>query len=285
MLIDIVEHRLSSRKLAWRPEAAATVVLVAGGYPGKVENGKQIFGLDEAERIQGVKVYHAGTRLEDGRVLHRRRPHFERDRARSHAGRGSGAGVLRRADDRIRRKRLPERYRKERIGKATMNPIVGIIMGSDSDLPVMQEAAKILKQFEIPYEIGVYSAHRSPHRTAEYVRTARERGLKVIIAGAGSSAHLAGVTAAETTLPVIGVPIDSSPLSGFDALLSTVQMPPGVPVATMGVGKSGATNAGIFAVQILALADEKLAGKLSEYKAQSGKGRCREKQKSTEQAV
>jgi phosphoribosylaminoimidazole carboxylase PurE protein len=149
-----------------------------------------------------------------------------------------------------------------------MKPVVGIIMGSDSDLPVMQETTKVLKQFEIPYEIGVYSAHRSPHRTAEYVRTARGRGLKVIIAGAGNSAHLAGVTAAETTLPVIGVPIDSSPLSGFDALLSTVQMPPGVPVATMGVGKSGATNAGVFAVQILAVGDEALAMKFADYKAQ-----------------
>jgi phosphoribosylaminoimidazole carboxylase PurE protein len=148
-----------------------------------------------------------------------------------------------------------------------MKPLIGIIMGSDSDLPTMQEAVKVLKQFEIPYEIGVYSAHRSPHRTNEYVRSARDRGLKLIIAGAGSSAHLAGVTAAETTLPVIGVPIDSSPLSGFDALLSTVQMPPGVPVATMGVGKSGATNAAIFAIEVLALGDDRLAGKLAEYKA------------------
>jgi 5-(carboxyamino)imidazole ribonucleotide mutase len=147
-----------------------------------------------------------------------------------------------------------------------MKPVVGIIMGSDSDIEIMQEAAKILKQFDVGYEIGVYSAHRSPHRTADYVKSARERGLKVIIAGAGSSAHLAGVTAAETTLPVVGVPIGSSPLSGFDSLLSTVQMPPGVPVATMGVGKSGATNAGIFAVQILALEDEKLMQRLVEYK-------------------
>jgi 5-(carboxyamino)imidazole ribonucleotide mutase len=149
-----------------------------------------------------------------------------------------------------------------------MKPVVGIIMGSDSDLQVMQEAANVLKQFDVSYEIGVYSAHRSPHRTADYVKSARERGLKVIIAGAGSSAHLAGVTAAETTLPVIGVPIDSSPLSGLDSLLSTVQMPPGVPVATMGVGKSGATNAGIFAVQILALEDEKLTKRLADHKAQ-----------------
>src|SRR5689334_23834362 len=118
-----------------------------------------------------------------------------------------------------------------------MTALVGIIMGSDSDLPVMQETVKILKQFEVGYEIGVYSAHRSPHRTLEYVKSARDRGLKLIVAGAGASAHLAGVSAAETTLPVIGVPIDSSPLSGFDAPLATVQMPPGVPVATTGVGK------------------------------------------------
>src|SRR5947208_14451406 len=107
-----------------------------------------------------------------------------------------------------------------------MKPIVGIIMGSDSDLPILQEAAMILKQFDIPYEIGVYSAHRSPHRTAEYVRTARDRGVKLIIAGAGSSAHLAGVAAAEPTLPVIGVPVDSWPRSGFDVLLSTGELPP-----------------------------------------------------------
>jgi len=165
-----------------------------------------------------------------------------------------------------------------------MNSLVGIIMGSDSDFPVMQEAVKVLSRFEVPYEIGVYSAHRSPHRTAEYVRSARQRGLKVIIAGAGSSAHLAGVTAAETTLPVIGVPMDSSPLSGMDALLSTVQMPPGVPVATMGVGKSGATNAGIFAVQMLALADERLAAKLSEYKLQLEQSVAEKSQKIQQQS-
>ena len=149
-----------------------------------------------------------------------------------------------------------------------MKPVVGIIMGSDSDAAVMAEAAKVLKEFGVPYEIGVYSAHRSPHRTLEYVRSASERGLKVIIAGAGSSAHLAGVTAAETTLPVIGVPIDSSPLTGLDSLMSTVQMPPGVPVATMGVGKSGATNAAVLAVQILALGDAALRQKLVDYKVE-----------------
>ena len=148
-----------------------------------------------------------------------------------------------------------------------MKPLVGIIMGSDSDAPIMQEAAKTLQQFGVEYEIGVYSAHRSPHRTNEYVTSARARGLKMLIAGAGSSAHLAGVAAAETILPVIGVPIDSSPLSGFDALMATVQMPPGVPVSTMGVGKSGAINAAILAVEILALSDPSLAEKLVDYKA------------------
>jgi phosphoribosylaminoimidazole carboxylase PurE protein len=164
-----------------------------------------------------------------------------------------------------------------------MKAVVGIIMGSDSDLPVMQEASKVLKQFEIPYEIGVYSAHRSPHRTAEYVRSARDRGLKVIIAGAGSSAHLAGVTAAETTLPVIGVPIDSSPLHGFDSLLATVQMPPGVPVATMGVGKSGATNAAFFAIQILALGNPALTKRLADYKEQLEKTVAEKSKKVAEQ--
>ena len=147
-----------------------------------------------------------------------------------------------------------------------MKPVVGILMGSDSDLPIMQEAARVLKDFGVSHEIEVTSAHRSPKRTRQYLETARSRGLKLFIVGAGAAAHLAGVVAAETTLPVIGIPIDSSPLKGMDALLSTVQMPPGVPVATMAVGKAGATNAGILAVEILALSDAELAKKLEVYK-------------------
>ncbi len=147
-----------------------------------------------------------------------------------------------------------------------MEPVVGIIMGSDSDLNIMGEAARQLKEFGIPFEIDICSAHRSPDRASEYARTAAERGLKCIIAGAGGAAHLAGVTAAETVLPVIGVPVDSSPLAGFDALLATVQMPGGVPVGTMGVGKSGAVNAAIFAAQILATADAALADRLAGHK-------------------
>src|SRR5215813_8466114 len=145
--------------------------------------------------------------------------------------------------------------------------VVCIVMGSASDWAIMQGAAEMLARFNIPYEVTVSSAHRAPQRTAALAHEAGQRGMQVIIAGAGGAAHLAGVIAAETTLPVIGVPIDSSPLQGLDALLSTVQMPPGVPVATMGVGKSGATNAAIFAAQIMAMSDEQLASRLKEYKA------------------
>jgi len=145
-------------------------------------------------------------------------------------------------------------------------PVVGIVMGSASDRPIMEEAAGILGRFSVLYEMIVASAHRSPERTREYACTAYERGLQVIIAGAGGAAHLAGTIAAETILPVIGVPIDSSPLKGMDALLATVQMPAGVPVATMAVGKAGARNAGILAVQILSLHQPVLHEKLLAYK-------------------
>jgi 5-(carboxyamino)imidazole ribonucleotide mutase len=150
-------------------------------------------------------------------------------------------------------------------------PVVSIVMGSDSDLEIMREAGKALDGFAIPYEIDVTSAHRSPERTAGYARGAAGRGIKVIIAGAGGAAHLAGVIAAETTLPVIGVPIPSV-LNGLDSLLSTVQMPGGIPVATVAIGKAGATNAGILAAQILALSDAEIAKKMKEHKDKLAKG-------------
>ncbi len=146
-------------------------------------------------------------------------------------------------------------------------PLVAIVMGSDSDLPVMEEAARVLAGFKIPYEITVSSAHRAPDRTAEYAKKAAGRGLEVIIAGAGGAAHLAGVIAGNTILPVIGVPMESA-LLGLDSLLSTVQMPGGVPVATVAIGKAGARNAGILAVQILALNRGDLKKALLRYKAQ-----------------
>jgi phosphoribosylamine--glycine ligase len=139
-------------------------------------------------------------------------------------------------------------------------------MGSDSDLDIMKETAVILKKFHIPYEMTVASAHRSPQRAADFAGSALDKGLKVIVAGAGHAAHLAGVLAAHTRLPVIGVPIDSSCLQGLDALLATVQMPPGIPVATMAIGKSGARNAGILAAQIIATSDKELGQKLENFK-------------------
>ncbi|OGW59550.1 MAG: 5-(carboxyamino)imidazole ribonucleotide mutase [Nitrospirae bacterium RBG_16_64_22] len=146
-------------------------------------------------------------------------------------------------------------------------PRVGIVMGSDSDAPVMEEAARILDTFGVPYEMTVTSAHRSPARTRTIVSQAVRAGVRVFIVGAGAAAHLPGVVAAETPLPVIGVPIDSSSLAGLDALLSIVQMPGGVPVATMAIGKAGAKNAGILAVQILAEGDPELRARLAKFKA------------------
>jgi len=144
--------------------------------------------------------------------------------------------------------------------------IVSIVMGSDSDLEIMREAAKALEDFGIGYEIDVTSAHRSPERTAEFARKAADRGIRVIIAGAGGAAHLAGVIAAHTTLPVIGVPIPSTALNGLDSLLATVQMPAGIPVATVAIGKAGATNAGILAAQILGLSSAGIDKKLTAHK-------------------
>lgn len=140
-------------------------------------------------------------------------------------------------------------------------------MGSDSDLPVMEGAGKLLEEFGIPYRLTVSSAHRTPERTVTIVRDAEESGVEVIIAGAGAAAHLAGVIASHTILPVIGVPVDSSPLRGVDALYSTVQMPPGIPVAAMAVGKAGAKNAAILAAQILGIRDGRIAGALKEYRS------------------
>jgi phosphoribosylaminoimidazole carboxylase PurE protein len=145
-------------------------------------------------------------------------------------------------------------------------PLVGLVMGSASDAEVMRGAAETLKELQIPFEARVLSAHRTPNQAQEYASTAVEKGLQVIIAGAGWAAHLAGFMAAHTTLPVIGVPIDSSPLKGMDSLLSTVQMPPGIPVATVALGKGGAKNAAVLAAEILALKDPPIAHRLKAYR-------------------
>jgi len=145
-------------------------------------------------------------------------------------------------------------------------PLVGIVLGSLSDKPVMDECTKILQDMEIGFEMTVSSAHRTPEKTRDYAIGASDRGIEVIIAGAGWAAHLAGVLASYTPLPVIGVPIDSSPLKGIDALLSTAQMPPGIPVATMAIGSGGARNAAVFAAQILALKHADIARKVERYR-------------------
>jgi 5-(carboxyamino)imidazole ribonucleotide mutase len=148
------------------------------------------------------------------------------------------------------------------------SPVIGIVMGSNSDWPTMQAAAKVLKDFGVPFEARVVSAHRTPDLMFEYAEQARERGLKAIIAGAGGAAHLPGMIAAKTTLPVLGVPVQSKALSGKDSLLSIVQMPKGIPVATFAIGEAGAANAGLFAVALLAATDAALADKLEAFRAE-----------------
>lgn len=146
------------------------------------------------------------------------------------------------------------------------SPLVGVVMGSQSDWDVMQHAARVLKDFGVPYEARVVSAHRTPDVMFEYAHGARERGLACIIAGAGGAAHLPGMIASKTTLPVLGVPVPSRHLAGQDSLYSIVQMPKGIPVATFAIGEAGAANAGLFAVSLLAAADPGLARKLAEYR-------------------
>lgn len=248
------------------PRSTMCVVIAAGGYPGSYEKGTVIEGLDRADTISDTIVFHAGTKSEDGQV-------------KTNGGRvlgvtALGDGIKDAMDkaydacDKIFWK--DSFYRKDigarAIARLSIPPRVGVIMGSDSDLPVMEEALKILKKFDIPYEVTVASAHRTPARAEVFAKNARKKGMGVIIAGAGHAAHLAGVLAAHTTLPILGVPIDSSALQGLDSLLSTVQMPPGVPVATLAIGKPGAVNAGVLAAQILAVSDCELAAKLDRYK-------------------
>ncbi len=147
------------------------------------------------------------------------------------------------------------------------SPVIGIVMGSNSDWPTMQAAAKVLKDFGVPFEARVVSAHRTPDLMFEYAEQARARGLRAIIAGAGGAAHLPGMIAAKTTVPVLGVPVQSKALSGKDSLLSIVQMPKGIPVATFAIGEAGAANAGLFAVALLAATDAALADKLEAFRA------------------
>lgn len=272
-VIDIfeaaIDDRLDQVDMKIDPRPTVCVVMASGGYPGNYESGKAIRGLKKASNVPGVVVFHAGTQIRNGRVATAggrvlgvtavgKDLKKAINNAYKAAGHISWTGSFLRTD--IGAKALSKRQ------EIDAKPVVGILMGSDSDLPVMQAAADIFEMMNIPYEMTVASAHRTPERAANFASTAQQRGLKLIIAGAGMAAHLAGVLAAHTDLPVIGVPLDASPLRGMDALLATVQMPPGVPVATMGIGKPGAKNAAVLAAKILALADKELAEKVAEYK-------------------
>lgn len=248
------------------PRSTMCVVMAAGGYPGSYEKGAVIEGLDKADAISDTIVFHAGTKAENGQV----KTNGGRVLGVTALGEGIKDAMDKAYDACDKISWSGSFYRKDigarAIARLSIPPRVGVIMGSDSDLPVMEETLKILKKFDIPYEVTVASAHRTPSRAEIFAKSARKKGMGVIIAGAGHAAHLAGVLAAHTTLPVLGVPIDSSALQGLDSLLSTVQMPPGVPVATLAIGKPGAVNAGVLAAQILAVSDCELAAKLDQYK-------------------
>jgi phosphoribosylamine--glycine ligase len=270
-LVDVIEaaleERLDTFELDIDPRPTVCVVMASQGYPGKYATGKPITGLLKAEKIKDVVVFHAGTAYKNRRTV----TSGGRVLGVTAIGRDISAAIesAYRAVDVIK---WSGAYYRRDIGYRALArlqkknaPQVGILMGSDSDLPVMQAAADFLKKMNIRHEITISSAHRTPDQTAEYARTAAERGLKIIIAGAGMSAHLAGVVAAHTQLPVIGVPIDASSLNGLDALLSTVQMPPGIPVATMGIGKAGAKNAAVLAARILGVDNPEIQKKLEEF--------------------
>jgi len=262
----IAEERLHDITLDIDDRASVCVVMASGGYPGSYKKGLPISGLPAAGRMKDVVVFHAGTGKKGRSIV-------------ANGGRVLGVTALgetvesamARAYLAVSKIDWKDVYSRSDIGKKALvrlnePPKVGIVMGSDADLGVMEAAVAILKRFGISYEMTVASAHRSPEKACDFATGARDRGMQAIIAGAGHAAHLAGVLAAHTALPVIGVPIDSSALQGMDALLSTVQMPPGIPVATMAIGKSGAKNAGILAAQIIALSDPELAKKLDAYK-------------------
>jgi len=272
-IVDIfeaaIDGKLEKIDMKIDPRPTVCVVMASGGYPGNYETTKIIRGLTKIKELNGVEVFHAGTSRKKGRTV-------------TNGGRVLGitavGNTLKEAINKsyeavdqigwtncyfrrdIGRKALQVGVKTQKISR------VGIVMGSDSDLSVMSAASDFLKLMDIKFEMTVASAHRTPAKAAEYAATAKERGIKLIIAGAGMAAHLAGVLAAHTDLPVIGVPLDASPLGGMDALLATVQMPPGIPVATMTIGKAGAKNAAVLALRILALNDSALASKLVKFR-------------------
>lgn len=266
IILAALDKNLNKVEIEIDERPAVCVVMAAGGYPEKYEKGNIIKGIENLDKEPDIKVFHAGTTMKNNDYV-------------TNGGRVLGVtaigedldSAIKKAYNSVEKITWDKVHYRKDIGMKALNrmnsgPLVGIVMGSDSDLDVMIETVSVLKKFDIPYEITVASAHRTPEKAAKFASTAIDKGMKVIIAGAGHAAHLAGAMAASTTLPVIGVPIDSSALQGFDSLLSTVQMPPGVPVATVAVGKPGAYNAGVLAVQILAVADDGIAEQMKQFK-------------------
>ncbi len=266
-LVEIVEavldNDLGRVVPRWEERASACVVMAAEGYPGSYVKGKEINGLDRAEKDGGV-VFQAGTALDGEKTV-------------TAGGRVLGVCALGegikealdgayRAVDRIS---WDGAYFRTDIGqKALSRPRVGIVMGSDSDWPTMKACADKLTSLGVHFEVRVMSAHRTPDLAGQYAKEARSRGIRILIAAAGGAAHLAGALAGHSTLPIIGVPLTATALNGMDALLATVQMPPGVPVATLGLDKWGALNAAVLAAQILALSDPALARRMDREKEQ-----------------
>ena len=264
ILNAVVDGNLKNQTLKIDPRPSVCVVMASGGYPGSYEKGKVISGLDVAENMENVMVFHAGTSLKDGNFY-------------TAGGRVLGVTALGKtlpdaistAYEAVKSISWEGAYYRKDIGFKALRHLgrfVGIVIGSTSDKKIMLEAKNTLAELFIPCEMTLASAHRSPERVINYAKTAKEKGIKVIIAGAGYAAHLAGVIAAHTTLPVIAVPLATSPLNGMDALFSSVQMPSGVPVAVVGI--NGAKNAALLAAQILALNDKPLAKALENMKKQ-----------------
>ncbi len=264
----VIDGNLDRCRLQIDARATVCVVLASGGYPQSYEKGLPISGLDQVKQMKDVVAFHAGTQTEGNQVV-------------TSGGRVLGVTALghnvekaiERAYQAVGKITWNKAHFRKDIGQKALQrlsrkPQVGVVMGSNSDLAVMEGAVGFFRKFDIPFEMTIASAHRSPERAAQFAQTARDRGIKVIIAGAGHAAHLAGSLAAHTTLPIIGVPIDSSCLQGLDALLSTVQMPPGIPVATVSIGRSGAKNAAILAAQMIALSEPEMVRKLEQHKAE-----------------
>ncbi len=264
ILLKMAQGRLDEAEVVWSERPTVCVVLASGGYPEAYETGKPISGLENTAGRDDVVVFHAGTKLDGDTLV------TAGGRVLGVTALGDTVGeAIERAYEACERISWEGMYLRRDIGHRALareqagGPLVGIVMGSPNDQSVMVKAGEALQSMGVPYEARVLSAHRTPEQAAEFASTAAARGIKVIIAGAGWAAHLAGAMAAQSDLPVIAVPIDSSPLQGMDALLASVQMPPGVPVATVAIGGGGAYNAGILACQILALGDEALAARMA----------------------